>query len=54
MVAAPLRSLEKGSMKRKEEAELKPVLLDAKKEHNQLDDLLNADSDLYRNSRWKV
>ena len=34
-------------MKGKEEAEPELVLSDAKKEHDQLDDLLNADGELY-------
>ncbi|XVE85519.1 hypothetical protein DITRI_Ditri17bG0097200 [Diplodiscus trichospermus] len=34
--------------------ELAKVILDAKKDFDQLDDLLNGDSILFKNSRWKV
>ncbi|CAJ2636390.1 unnamed protein product [Trifolium pratense] len=37
-----------------EDEDLAKSLLDAKKELNQLDDLLNADSVIFRNSMWKV
>ncbi|KAK2432084.1 P-loop containing nucleoside triphosphate hydrolase superfamily protein [Trifolium repens] len=37
-----------------EDKDLAKSILDAKKELNQLDDLLNADSVIFRNSMWKV
>lgn len=37
-----------------EDKDLAKSIWDAKKELDQLDDLLNADSVVFRNSRWKV
>ncbi|XVE85514.1 hypothetical protein DITRI_Ditri17bG0096700 [Diplodiscus trichospermus] len=37
-----------------DDRELAKVILDAKKDFDQLDDLLNGDSALFKNSRWKV
>ncbi|CAM8956395.1 unnamed protein product [Rhodiola kirilowii] len=37
-----------------DDADLAKTILEVKKELNQLDDLLNADSALFRNARWKV
>ncbi|XVF02939.1 hypothetical protein REPUB_Repub04eG0217800 [Reevesia pubescens] len=37
-----------------EDEELAKAILDAKKDFGQLDDLLNQDSVLFRNARWKV
>lgn len=33
---------------------MKSTILDVKKEYDQLDDLLNADSILFKSQRWKV
>lgn len=37
-----------------DDKDLARTILEVKKELNQLDDLLNADSGLFRNARWKV
>ncbi|OMO72638.1 hypothetical protein COLO4_27521 [Corchorus olitorius] len=37
-----------------DDKELEKAILDAKKDFDQLDDLLNGDSFLFKNSRWKV
>lgn len=37
-----------------EDKDLAKAIWDVKKELDQFDDLLNADSVLFRNSRWKV
>ena len=37
-----------------EDKDLAKAILDVKKELDQIDDLLNADSVLFRNARWKV
>jgi len=37
-----------------EDNDMRTTVLDVKKEYDQLDDLLNADSILFKSQRWKV
>lgn len=37
-----------------ENKDLEKVMMEVKKDLNQLEDMLNADSTLFRNARWKL